>query len=311
MVSVSSGQGIVGTPTARTTGSALTADRLGEAWPEVSTRLKRMLGSRGVDPTLAEDIVQDVALRALDKQVPFTDPDDLYRWAATTARHLHIDHLRTGGRTTGDELLVAVPDHTDVAHAAERRVALGQVWRALAVMRPREREAILDSLHEREARSSQVLVRRHRARASLRKAVGGVLVWVTAARLRAREWAPALQNASAAVVLTPALAVGTAGLFAAEAPQPAPVVVRTERVAETGPGPGPVVRSDRVGPAPAAPRRAVQAPAPDAPREEERPQSTELAPGLTIEDEPSPPPDVLVCVENSSFLPMQCVPDPL
>lgn len=274
-----------------------------------------MLGSRGVDLSLAEDIVQDVALRALDKRVPFTDPDDLYRWASTTARHLHIDHLRTGGRTTGDDSLLMVADGTDVAHAAERRVALGQVWRALAVMRPREREAILDSLHEREARSSQVLVRRHRARASLRKAVGGVLVWVTAARLRMREVAPELQSAAAAVALTPVLAVGTAGLFAAEPPRPGLVAAAPARaVAESRPAPSrPAVRvvSATVRPdaAPLTKAVAVRPAVPPAPAVDD-PEPKRVGPVL-LDDDPDPPPGVLVCLDKGDESdPLVCVPYP-
>jgi DNA-directed RNA polymerase specialized sigma24 family protein len=200
--------------TARPAPGTLTPSRLGEAWPEVSARLDRMLASRGVDPVLREDIVQEVALRALDKQVPFTDPADLYRWAATTARNLHVDILRTGGRTTGDDALVAVADPSDVAHTAERRVALGQVWRALALMRPNEQEAILDSLDEdRHARSSQVLVRRHRARATLRRAVGGVLSTLGAVRLRLRSAgvaAPGVTSVAAIALLGPVLVLDLA-----------------------------------------------------------------------------------------------------
>jgi hypothetical protein len=177
-----------------------------------------MLATRGVDPSLNDDIVQEVAVRALDKRVPFSDPDDLYRWAATTARNLHVDHVRGACRLTCDEELVLVADATDVAHTAERRVALTQVFRAMAVMRPGERDAILDSLEDREARTSQLLVRRHRARATLRKAVGGVLTAAMVARLRLREVAPALRTASAAVAIAPVLAIGTNGFFAQPAP---------------------------------------------------------------------------------------------
>ncbi|HVF05688.1 MAG TPA: sigma factor, partial [Frankiaceae bacterium] len=172
-----------------------------------------MLASRGVDPALNDDIVQEVAVRALDKRVPFTDPNDLYRWAATTARHLHIDHLRCDGRTTYDDVLLAVPDGTDVAHTAERRVALGHVLRAMAGLRPGERAAILDSLDDREARSSQALVRRHRARATLRKAVGTAIGATVLGRLRLRALTPAMRPAAAALVVTPALLVGGGALL--------------------------------------------------------------------------------------------------
>ncbi len=223
-----------------------------------------MLGSRRVEPCLVEDIVQEVAVRALDKRVPFTDPDDLYRWAATTARRLHIDHLRTDHWTLGEEQLLAVADGTDVAHTAERRVALDQVIRALAVMRPRERDAILESLEEREARSPQMLVRRHRARATLRKAVGSVLGAAWLARLRLRVSAPAFAEVAAAAALAPALALGAAATLPSGDDVPlraprvasAPAADRPEAVTPE-PAPRALRAPRRPAPPPAAPARAA------------------------------------------------------
>jgi DNA-directed RNA polymerase specialized sigma24 family protein len=216
------------TSTARPSGSALTSDRLGDAWPEVSARLHRKLARRGVDPALRDDIVQEVAVRALVNQVPFTDSGDLYRWAATAASNLHVDHVRSGRRTMTDEVLAGMPDGCDVAHAAERRVALANVWRALALMRPGEREAILDSLgDDARARTSCALVKRHRARATLRKAVGGAIAWVGAIRARLGEVdiTPVMQTAGAAVALSPVVALGVLGSpYVASIPSPVPVI---------------------------------------------------------------------------------------
>ena len=279
-----------------------------------------MLASRGVDPTLSEDIVQEVAVRALDKQVPFTDSADLYRWAATTARHLHIDHVRIDARTTGDEALLGVADGTDVAHMAERRVALGQVWRALAVMRPRERDAILESLEDRAAHSSQALVRRHRARASLRKAVGGVLTAAMVARLRLREVAPALRTASATATLAPVLAIGAGGLIgdtpdtvrrplpyaaapAATAPErPLPRLAKPVGAASTRRS---VAKAAERPVAPA--RAALTGPADEA----QSPDHDGRVPGtpLVVDDTPeNPPKDSKLCLENYQK-PIWCVPD--
>lgn len=219
MVTLNTAAGLPGNSPVGAGRAGLTAARLGEAWPEVSDRLGRLLARRGVDPVLAQDIVQDVAVRALDKRVPFTDPDDLYRWAAVAARNIHIDHLRTGGRTTEVEALVGMPDDTDIPYAVERRVALGLVWRALAVMRPGEREAILDSLDEqRAARTSGALVRRHRARATLKKAVGGLIAAGAVVRAKVRAVSPMVRTAGAIAILTPVVALdlhgGVAGLGA-------------------------------------------------------------------------------------------------
>lgn len=278
----------------------------------MSTRLRRMLASRGVDTTLSEDIVQEVAVRALDKRVPFTDPDDLYRWAATTARRLHIDHLRSDCRTTCDDALISVADGTDVAHAAERRVALGQVFRALAVMRPREREAILESLEDRTAHSSQALVRRHRARASLRKAVGGVLTLVAAARVRTRAVSPALRSASAAAAIAPMLAVGT-GVFLADPAVPAPDVPRA--VAPVRPAARPV--SSVTTPAskataraarPADTRAAVPRPGGGSDEDAETPDVSQIGP-VRQEYWENPSRKKSVCLEESDGTEIWCTPD--
>ena len=292
---------------------ALTSARLGEAWPEVSAKLRRMLASRGVDPALNDDIVQEVAVRALDKQVPFTDPADLYRWAATTARHLHIDHLRCDGRTTHDDALVTVADATDVAHTVERRVALGHVLRAMAGLRPGERAAILDSLEDREARTSQALVRRHRARATLRKAVGGAISAATLARLRLRTLSPAFQAAAAAAVVAPALVVGGGTLLSRPAPaapdRPLAVApaapdgavedrgARTTRVAAAVAATSP--RAARVAPPAVAPAPAPAEARPATPRRQ-------LGP-IDVEQPPRKGDDYRACVSND-HKPVWCAP---
>jgi hypothetical protein len=244
-------EGDVLTPTARAHCPSLTASRLGEVWPEVSGRLARMLMSRGVDPALRDDIVQEVALRALAKQVPFTDPADLYRWAAVTARNLHVDHLRTGGRTTDDDALAAMPDHTDVAHAAERRIALRTVIRELAVMRPGDREAILEGLRSDQApATSQMLVRRHRARTTLRRAVGGAIAAMTTWRVRLRMLVdgevPAVHAAGMVLLAAPVAAYGLAALAPHATRHDAPHTpvantreVRRDAVARDVPAPSP------------------------------------------------------------------------
>jgi DNA-directed RNA polymerase specialized sigma24 family protein len=186
---------------------ALTPDRLGDAWPEVSARLGRMLARRGVDRALREDIVQEVAVRALAGRVAFEDAADLYGWAATVARNVLVDQVRRGGRTVDDSPLADMPDVIDVGHEAERRVAFGKVLRALAMMRPEEREAILDGLFDDgPARSPRALVKRHRARAALRKAVGGAIAWVGGLRCRFGE--PDLAPAMQAVAFIPVIAIG-------------------------------------------------------------------------------------------------------
>jgi DNA-directed RNA polymerase specialized sigma24 family protein len=303
-----SGEGLELTALPRPVRAGLTTARLAEAWPEVSERLGKLLACRGVDPVLAQDIVQDVAVRALDKRVPFTDPDDLYRWAAVAARNLHVDHLRTGGRTTEVDTLVGVPDDTDVAHAVERRVALHLVFRALAVMRPGERDAILDSLDERSpARTSGALVRRHRARATLKKAVGGMIAAAVAAQRKVRVVSPGVRTAAAIAIVTPVLVLDLgAGVMGAGAAahgsgvRTTPLVsVATIQVADMHPD----AATRHARPATSSARRVTTAPADPLARQvkpvhDRNDLHVEPAPGYAIDKEqtPSQPGDSLVCV---------------
>lgn len=274
-----------------------------------------MLASRGADPALRDDIAQEVAVRALDKQVPFTDPDDLYRWAAVTARHLHIDHLRTGGRTTTEDALLTVADPTDVAHAAERRVALEQVWHALAELRSSERDAILDGLRfdSTGAATSQALVRRHRARATLRRAVGGMIVALTTWRIRLRTLtesvSPAMRAASAVAVLTPMIAYEAIVIGAPHGSAPVrqtpPAVLREATTSRPAGSAQPPATLHRPVPAGVGP-----APSPDG-SDQQPPQETRVdtQAGDLVVDHPSPSSSPTVfCVEGIFDLPRVCSP---
>src|SRR5687767_9624743 len=86
---------------------AITSRRLEAIWPEARSRVIRSVIARGGDPQTAEDIAQEVALRAMDHNVPFYDVDDFCGWAHRVARNLYVDHARARGRLVG---LVELPD---------------------------------------------------------------------------------------------------------------------------------------------------------------------------------------------------------
>ncbi|HVF74832.1 MAG TPA: hypothetical protein VM938_07270, partial [Acidimicrobiales bacterium] len=57
----------------------------------MARRLLWALRSRGVDRWTSEDITQDVARRAVEHNVPFASPTDLYPWADRVASNLVVD----------------------------------------------------------------------------------------------------------------------------------------------------------------------------------------------------------------------------
>ncbi len=57
-------------------------------WVAVRSELYGVLRHRGATHENAEDITQDVVFKALSKQVPFADAEDLLRFAHHAAHHL-------------------------------------------------------------------------------------------------------------------------------------------------------------------------------------------------------------------------------
>jgi DNA-directed RNA polymerase specialized sigma24 family protein len=100
-----------------------------------------MLALRGVDPSACDDLIQEVAVRALAVELPFDSADDLYAWAAPVARNLHIDLIRATGRTTAGDSLVGLPAAIDVEHEVERRMVLQSALQALASLGEADRAA--------------------------------------------------------------------------------------------------------------------------------------------------------------------------
>jgi DNA-directed RNA polymerase specialized sigma24 family protein len=157
------------------------SDAIGRAWPSVERRLRASLAARGVDWALTDDIVQETALRALVNRVAFDTADDLYPWAVTVARNLHVSEMRLRARQTSPDALSDMPARDDVADA----VLWGEVWTAamgrLAQMPKEDRDALLTPLLDEPTVGGEpvrISVRRHRARARLRAALAGLLGWL-------------------------------------------------------------------------------------------------------------------------------------
>lgn len=105
--------------------------RFARIWPAASTRLLRLLELRGLDKDTAEDIVQEVAARALASGFDFDGLDDFLWWAAPIVRNLHVDLLRAAAKTAREAHLI--PEKASVESLQK---ALDSLTMALALTRP-------------------------------------------------------------------------------------------------------------------------------------------------------------------------------
>lgn len=179
----------------------ITGAELADVWPEVSTRLGKLLTSRGAARDVADDVVQEVAARALAHGIVFIDAGDLMRWAVPVALNLLVDHARAAGRVT-----VGIDDYDaaegDVADLVAHRDRLRQVLGAVARLSDADRAALAPEvespLDRREA--VKLAVRRHRARRRLLALVDGVAGLVAWIGVQGRMWG---RRSRAGVVLVP------------------------------------------------------------------------------------------------------------
>jgi DNA-directed RNA polymerase specialized sigma24 family protein len=168
-----------------------------EAWKTVGPRLERTLRRLGASPVQAQDVAQEVALRALARRVRFGGDEDLLRWCNIVARNLLFDEHRSAARhpTTALDAAADIADPADVHRCVEGRLRLRHVVSAFNDLSESDKVAIRTSegLAGEPARSrmesTRLAVRRHRARARLSAIAGGpnaviviVLGWLKGAR---------------------------------------------------------------------------------------------------------------------------------
>ena len=162
------------------------APDIGGAWPSARARVARILAARGVQPADADDIAQEVAVRALRDPGRFRSNDHFLGWCCRVAINLHIDAVRRQ-RWISPRPSPDVPGGHDTAGAVEGRLALETLASELAQLSDEERDLLLvappgDSRIE----AVRLAVRRHRLRARLAACLEGLVAVIALLRRAAR-----------------------------------------------------------------------------------------------------------------------------
>jgi DNA-directed RNA polymerase specialized sigma24 family protein len=165
---------------------------VGTEWASVRRELLRVLSARQVPHADAEDIVQEVAVRALVHPEGFRTTRDLSRWSWRVAWRLRIDGVRRAAHIDTSPT-PDLPGPEDTARLVEGRLVLDAVLSGLTRLSATDRTALFEAPAPDASRQEAVrlAVRRHRARARLTRLVGGLpaaWLWVAAQlrRLRVR-----------------------------------------------------------------------------------------------------------------------------
>jgi len=144
------------------------------AWPAARLRVAAALGARGVQPADVDDIVQEVALRALRRDERFGSFEHFVRWGCRVAINLHIDGVRWA-RRVGPPLSSEAPGPDDTARDAERRLALDRLASSIAELSAEDHRLLFDATPAGSREETvRLAVRRHRLRARLAAMVEGL-----------------------------------------------------------------------------------------------------------------------------------------
>lgn len=167
-------------------------------WRETARKVTLFLRRMGASPEVAEDLVQDVAVRLLRACPHFTEPKELLKWSYVVARNLYVDHVRRPGPLACEPAeLPEMLAYADVARTVEARLALAQVGRLLRTMSDSDQQALLQLVQDEPAmapasrrESTRLAVQRHRARTRLQHLIAATaallgFLWATFRRLGA------------------------------------------------------------------------------------------------------------------------------
>jgi len=155
-------------------GDARPAVDFDAAWPAARARAAAALAARGVQRADADDVLQDVAVRALRRPDRFVSEEHFGRWCCRVALNLHVDGLRRRRHLSP----LPPPDAADSADTAitgERRIALSRLVAGMAELSEEERRLLFNATPAASRQEAvRLAVRRHRLRARLAALVDGM-----------------------------------------------------------------------------------------------------------------------------------------
>ena len=93
-------------------------------WAEYRSRLLAFVRGRVDRPEDAEDIVQDILLRAYQRRDTIRDRGKVIPWLYQIARNAIVDHYRTSRPTTSSQPLADEPAAEESSSTPERELAL-------------------------------------------------------------------------------------------------------------------------------------------------------------------------------------------
>lgn len=302
-------------------GNASITARFADTWPRVERPLRAYLASLGAPGHQIDDLVQETAARALERDIAYSDDADLRRWCFVVARRAWVDEVRRDRRAQPADSPAERPDPAgdEALRRVEDRHVVRQVERVLAQLRQADRDILIDqSVAADAAERNRRNVARHRARARLKVLIGPL---AGAGVFGCPSWLRRLGR-PAAVAGLPAMAViafvGTPHL--GQAPNPAPSYPAVAGDGTSGPGiaaPGPVPGSRAAFQMPMPAQAAVSAPRSpaseaDAAPSDSHPRVEVTAPAgthVTLRRDDKSPGEPLVCL--SGDLANLCVGAPL
>jgi hypothetical protein len=166
-----------------------------------------------------DDVVQEVAIRALRAPTRFASEDHFARWCCRVAINLHIDTTRHQ-RLLSSQPPPEVASFHDTATAVERRMALQAVAAGLASLSSEERSLLFDAEPADSRREAvRLAVRRHRLRARLASLVEGLAAAIVAPARRI--WRTLSSPTKASLAAAPAVVAGLVlGPLTTGAPSP-------------------------------------------------------------------------------------------
>ena len=230
------------------------------AWAVARPRVRAAVAARGAQPADADDVVQEVAVRALASDRQFRSEEHFVRWCCRVAINLRIDAVRRA-RRIAPPLDADAPGIADTARDAERRMALDRLATVINELAPEEQRLLFEATPTDSRRDAvRLAVRRHRLRARLAAMVDGLAgAFAFVRHVSRRTPASARLSVAAVPVVVVGMAIAPLLLPQGGAPPQVPkgptrtVPVALEGAAAPSAGrPSPALEARRSNPAPNA-----------------------------------------------------------